>query len=357
MMRRRSFLLALLLGAALSSLASTGAWSQQAAALTVSTTKPMSRIWPETVAASGWLRPWHEAVVAAEVDGLRVTDVLVDVGSVVTRGDPLARLADETVRADLRKDEAALATARADLAKARANADRTRKLQESGALSGEKITEYLIAEQTATASVDAAEATVERRKIELAGTVVVAPDDGLVTSRSIRLGAVVTTGTELFRLVRRQRVEWQAEIPARRLARIREGMKAGILGPDGRLAEGTVRLVAPTVSSDTGRAIVYVSLPTEARLPIGLHVTGEITLATTTALTVPETAIVRRDGFDYVFVLGGDRHVSRVRVETGRRQSDEVEIVSGLAPSAEIVRSGGAFLSDEALVREAKDVR
>lgn len=350
-------LLALLLGAVLVALRPTFAQAQENAVLTVAVTKPTPRVWPETVQASGWLRPWHEAVVAAEIDGLRVTDVLVDVGSVVARGQPLARLAAETVRADLRKDEAALATASADLAKARANADRARKLQESGALSAEKITEYLIAEQTAAASVESAEASVERRRIELARTTIVANDDGVITSRAVRLGTVVASGTELFRLVRGQRIEWQAEIPARLLARVREGMSASVVGPDDRRIEGTVRLVAPTVSSDTGRALVYVALPTEARPPIGLHVTGEIVLATTAALAVPESAILRRDGFGYVFVLGADRRVSRVRVETGRRDGDEIEILSGLDRSAVIVRSGGAFLSDGALVRAAGEIR
>lgn len=120
------------------------AQQNEAAALTVAVAKPVERRWPETVPASGWLKPWHEAIIAAEIDGLRVIDVLVDVGSVVSKGQPLVRLADESVRAELRNQEAALAGAEAALAKARANADRARKIQGSGALSDEKISEYLI---------------------------------------------------------------------------------------------------------------------------------------------------------------------------------------------------------------------
>ncbi len=301
--------------------------------------------------ASGWLKPWHEAIVAAEIGGLRVTDVLVDVGSLVRKGQPLARLASESVRADLRQQEAALASARADLAKARANADRARQVKGSGALSDEKINEYLIAEQTASAGVESAEAFLESQNIKLAQTTILAADDGLITARSAQLGAVVSSGTELFRLIRQERVEWQAEVSARSLPRIKEGLTATIAGPGDRRAKGTVRLVGPTVSTDTGRAVVYVALPAEAHPPIGLYVTGQIELETTSALAVPETALVLRDGIAYVFTVDEDKRASRVRVETGRRNGREVEILSGLDREANVVTAGGAFLSDNALVR------
>ncbi|MFA1672149.1 efflux RND transporter periplasmic adaptor subunit [Rhizobium mongolense] len=335
------------------------AFAQQssATALTVAVEKPAERLWPETVPASGWLKPWHEAISAAEVGGLRITDVLVDVGSVVTKGQPLARLTDDTVRADLRKEEASLATAKADLSKAATNAERARKMKESGVLSDEKIIEYLSTEQTAIAGVESAEALVESQRIKLSQTTIVAVDDGLITSRSAQLGAVVASGTELFRLVRQQRIEWQAEVSARYRPLIKEGLAATIHRPGDQQMEGMVRLVAPTVSADTGRALVYISLPAGAHPPIGLYATGQIELGAEPALTVPETALVVRDGISYVVAVDGDKRVTRVRVETGRRNGDEVEILSGLDPSAEVVSTGGAFLSDGALVRVEGEAR
>ncbi|MDQ0512091.1 RND family efflux transporter MFP subunit [Angulomicrobium amanitiforme] len=331
---------------------SSGAQEQnETPALTVAVVKPVERQWPETVPASGWLKPWHEAMVASEISGLRITDVLVEVGSVVAKGQVLVRLAQETVRSDLLKEEAARETAKANLTKAKANAERVRKLQGSGALSDEKAVEYLNAEETAIADVKSAEATVEGQRIKIEQTTILAPDDGMITSRSAQLGAVVSSGTELFRLVRQRRVEWQAEVSARYLPRIREGLDAVIAGPGDNRITGHVRLVAPTVSTDTGRAIVYVALPVEARPPVGLYVTGHIELETTQALSVPQSALVFRDGINYLFTVSNDRRVTRIRVETGRRMAGEVEIVSGLDPSARVVKSGGAFLADKALVR------
>ncbi|WP_064681669.1 efflux RND transporter periplasmic adaptor subunit [Rhizobium bangladeshense] len=334
-------------------LAGRGATFAQAggAALTVTAEAPVEREWPETVLAGGWLKPWHEAISAAEISGLRITDVFVDIGSVVTKGQVLARLTDDIVRADLRKEEALLATAKVDLAKARGNAERARKMKGSGVLSDEKIIEYLSTEQTAMAGIESAEALVESQKIRLSQTTIVAVDDGLITSRSAQLGAVVTSGTELFRLVRQQRIEWQAEVSTRYSPLIKEGMPATIDGPRGQRLTGTVRLVAPTVSTDTGRTLVYVSLAAGSRPPIGFYATGQIKLRVAPALTVPETALVSRDGIDYLFTIDAEERVRRIRVETGRRNEGEVEIISGLTRSAMVVKMGGAFLSDGAIVR------
>ncbi|PDT04172.1 efflux transporter periplasmic adaptor subunit [Rhizobium chutanense] len=323
-----------------------------APALTVSLATPAERDWPETVPASGWLKPWQEAIIASETSGLRITEILADVGSVVKKGQTLVLLSQDSVQADLRKQEAAVATANATLAKAKANADRARQLQPSGALSDEKIVEYFADERTATASLASEKAALDNQKIKLDQTTVRAVDDGLITSRSAELGAVVSSGTELFRMVRQQRVEWQAEVSARYLSRISEGLNVAIDGPDGRI-QGKVRLVGPSVDTNTSRAIVYVALPQDVHPRTGLYVTGSIELRTTPALTVPETAIVFRDGINYVFAAGEDKRVKRVRVETGRRNGGEVEIVSGIDKSARVVTSGGAFLSDNDLVKIA----
>jgi len=211
----------------------------------------------------------------------------------------------------------------------------------------------LTEEETATASVASEKAALESQKIKLRQTIITAADDGLITSRSGELGAVVSSGTELFRLIRQQRVEWQAEVSARYLSRISEGLNVEINGPDNRPIQGKVRLVGPPVSTNTSRAIVYVALPVAAHPRTGLYVTGSIELRTTAALTVPETAIAFRDGMNYVFTTDKDNRVRRVRVETGRRNNGEVEIVSGIGQSSRVVTSGGAFLSDNALVNIA----
>ncbi|WP_420031005.1 efflux RND transporter periplasmic adaptor subunit [Sinorhizobium fredii] len=274
---RRSFipLAAALVGAALLLPFHSAMADQTAApALTVSLASPAQRAWPETVPASGWLKPWQEAIIASETSGLRITDVLVDVGSVVTKGQTLVRLSQDSVLADLRKQAAAVETAKANLAKAKADADRARQLRTSGALSAQNITERLTDEQTAKASLESEEAALESQKIKLAQTTITAVDDGLITSRSAELGAVVSSGTELFHLVRQQRVEWQAEVSARYPSGGAGGLDAHITGRTRPIPQ--VRLV--DFRSTYRPCIVYVrAFPVDATA-VGLFFTAASSL-------------------------------------------------------------------------------
>ncbi len=256
-------------------------------ALSISLTNPAQHDCSETVSASGWLKPWQEAVITSEANG-RVTEVLVDLGSVVTKGQTLVRLSQDSVLADVRKYEAAVATARADLAKANAAADRVRQLRVSGGLSEEKSAEILEDEQIAIANLASEEAALASERVKLAQTTIKAVDDGVITARSTELGATVSAGTVLFRLVRQQRIEWQAEVPARYLSRIAEGLGVDIDIPDDHSIEGKVRLVAPSVSADT-QAIVYVAFPPDVHPRAGLYVTGHIRLPVTSDSSPPRS--------------------------------------------------------------------
>ncbi|WP_236783834.1 efflux RND transporter periplasmic adaptor subunit [Azospirillum humicireducens] len=318
--------------------------------LTVTATVPHREDWAQTLPASGALAAWQEAVIGAETGNLRITQLFADVGTQVTRGQELARLAQDSVQADVRKQEALVAQARASLAQAQANAKRARLVKGSGALSDQQVTEYLITEETARASLASAEADLDSSRITLARTSIRAVDDGVVTSRSATLGTVVSAGTELFRLQRQSRVEWQAELDARQVPQVRSGQTARVTLPDGQTVEGTVRQAAPALNSGTGRGIVYVSLPAGSGALAGGYASGSIELGNSPALTLPQSAVVLRDGRSQVFTIGENGRVTRRIVATGRRQGDRVEILSGLSADAQVVETGGAFLSDGATV-------
>jgi RND family efflux transporter MFP subunit len=322
------------------------------AALTVQLVTPSTQDWPQIVQASGPLAAWQEAVVGTETGSLRITELLVDVGSSVKRGQLMARLADEMLQADLSKQNAALDQARLNLAQAQANLQRTKAVTDSGALSGQKIEEYKIEEALKRAALASSEADQKSTRIRLAQTRIVAVDDGVVLARSAMLGNVVPAGTELFRLVRQGRIEWHAELDAQQLARVQQGQAARLTLPGGVAASGTVRLVAPTLSTSTGRATVYVSLAPGSGAQVGMFASGTIELAQAPALTLPQSAVVLRDGRSDVYQMNPDGvTVSRRTVVTGRRQGDRVEVVSGLDSKARVVASGGAFLSEGSRVQ------
>ena len=320
-------------------------------ALVVSVAAPERGELAERLSANGSIAAWQEASVGAEIAGLRLAEVLVEVGDKVQRGQLLARFAAEAVETDLAVAEAGLAQAKAALAEAQANAARARQVQDSGVLSNQQITQYLTGEATAAAQLQAAQAQVALQRLRLSQTRVVAPDDGLISARSATLGAVAAPGQELFRLVRRARLEWRGEVTAAELPRIRIGQTVSVTVASGARLRGTVRVIAPTVDPQTRNALVYVDLPAGSSARAGMFARGEFEFGATAALTVPQAAVVVRDGFSHVFELGAGDRVQRRRVEIGRRSADRVEITAGLRPEAKVVVAGAGFLNDGDLVK------
>ena len=346
-------------------LASAGLWTYSSAthaqdsaksprpALTVQTAPPQRTAMAQRLAANGNVAAWQEASIGAESNGLRLTEVRVNVGDSVKAGQVLATFAAEMVQADVAQARASLLEAKAHAAEAASNAERARTLQASGALSAQQIEQYTTAAQAAQARVEAAQALLQAQQLRLQHTQVRAPDHGVISARSATVGAVVGAGTELFRMVRKGRLEWRAEVTATELGRLRPGTAAQVTAASGASVQGQLRMVAPTVDPQTRNALVYVDLPAHPDLRAGMFARGEFLLGQSDALTVPQEALVVREGFTYLFVLGADQRVQRLKVQPGRRSGERVEILSGLDAGAPVVVRGAGFLNDGDLVRVA----
>jgi HlyD family secretion protein len=319
-------------------------------ALTVTVVQQQRTSLPVRLSANGDVAAWQEAIVGTESNGLRVTQVHVNVGDVVKRGQVLASFDPGTVQADLAQIRASVAEAEANLAEAAANAQRARELETTGALSAQQINQYLTAERTAQARLQAQRAAAQVRQLRLGQARVLAPEAGIISARSATVGAVLPAGQELFRLILNGRLEWRAEVAATDLGRVRPGLAAKVTAASGEAVPGKVRMVAPTVDPQTRNGIVYVDLaPGAARA--GMFARGDIEIGDSQALTLPQSAVLLRDGFSYVLRVGADSKVTEVKVQVGRRVGDRIEVTAGLDPAARVVASGGGFLTDGDLVR------
>lgn len=328
-------------------------------ALTVAVITPQASEWPRMLTANGNVAAWQEAVISTEASNLRLTDVKVNVGDRVSKGQVLARIASDTVEAEVSQAKASVAEAEAMLSEARANGDRARQYQKTGFLSAQQINQYLTAEKTAVARLNAARAGLQSEQLRLAQTIVRAPDDGVISARTATIGSLAQPGQELFRLIRGSRLEWRAEVSAADLGKLRPGMTATLTTPQGEQVQGRVRMVAPTVDPQTLNGLVYVDLPvavTEKGLRAGMFARGEFELGRARAMSLPQSAVVLREGFSYVFLLDGaagntQARVNQVKVAVGQRKGDQIEIIGGLQPGSRVVAGGAGFLADGDAVR------
>lgn len=325
--------------------------NKQRSALSVTIVSPQYIELPIQVRAYGDIAAWQEIVISTEtVDMLSLVNVNVDVGDHVKAGQILAVFDTRSIDADIMQAKAALAEAKAIYGEALENAKRGKSLQKTGAMSAQEITRYVNEEKIAQARLNVAKATLESQKIRLQYATVVAPDDGVIVSRNATIGTVMGAGSELFKMVRQNRLEWRAELMSDELVKISPDLPALIGLPGGQCVEGTVRIVSPTVDNRSRTGLVYVDLPQNPLIKPGQFVQGVFNISKTQALVVPLQAIAVREAFNYVFLLDDDNHVRQVKITTGRRINNWVEILDGINNSDRLVSSGVEFLYDGDIV-------
>ena len=324
-------------------------------ALTVTVGQPVKANLPIRLAANGSVTAWQEAIIGSETAGLRLVEVRANVGDSVRAGQVLATFAVDTVQAEVAQSRASLAEAEATAQDAANNAEKARTLEASGALSQQQINQYLTLEKTAKARLEVAKATLAVQNVRLRQTQLLAPDSGVISARSATVGAVVGSGAELFRMIRGGRLEWRAEVTSTELGRVKPGDKAAVQAASGARVMGRVRMVAPTVDPATRTALVYVDLPANAELKAGMYAKGDFALGASDALTLQQQALVLRDGFTYAMRVEPNNKVSQIKLQTGRRVGDAVEILQGAKAGENYVSSGAAFLADGDTVKVVAD--
>lgn len=318
----------------------------KAPSLTVSSAVPESRALAQRVPAAGSVHAWEEMSLGVELSGQRVAEVLVEVGDSVRAQQPLLRLDARTIAMERRQAEAQLAQTDAQLKVAQASMKRAAELLQRGLMAVRDRDEAWAAEAVAKANRQSAQAQLDNARLRIEFTTLRAPDAGLISWRGVQPGQIAMPGAELLRLIRQGRLEWRAELPEPELVRIRPGAIAVLRGSDGAEITGSVRQIAPALDAVSRTGLVYVDLPQPGALRAGMYAQGELRLGETQARTVPEPAVVERDGYRYVFVLNADDVVAQRRVETGARQDGVVQILEGLEDGERIAVQGAAFLSD-----------
>jgi multidrug efflux pump subunit AcrA (membrane-fusion protein) len=262
-------------------------------ALTVRTTMLREDKWERSLTANGSILPWQEAIISAQMQGVRLAAVKVSIGDHVRQGEVLVTL------------------------------DNFARMGSDPAAAQGRI---------------------------------VAPYDGVISAASANEGSMSQPGVELFRLIRNGRLEWRAELTADELMLLRKGMTAEITVGEGRVLKGTVRAISPSVNQQTRYGYALVSLPDSTGIIAGVFARGtfDISGGKRSLQSLPQTAVMQRGNLTYVLVVGADSHVTELAVKTGQRMGDRIEIKQGLKGNEPVVESGGPFLTQGDVVQVVK---
>lgn len=322
--------------------------------ISVTLANPQTRTIPNLINANGTILAWQETIISAQVSDLDISKIYVNVGDTVHKGDKLALLNPNQVKSDLMAQVANVAEARANLEQSTTEARQATFLQKAGAISSQDLLQYNTKQKTNKAKLDAEKADLQLQKLRLNYTVITAPDNGVISSRTATVGSIVQNGNELFRLIRANRLEWQAQTSPENILKIKSGQIANIISSDGSIIKGKVRQVSPVLDQNTRNGIIYVDIPPNTKLKQGDYLSGTINLGTNEALTIPTGALINRDGFNYVMKLGTDNRVIQTKVEIfdhNDYNESYMPIASGLNSTDKIVTTGAGFLSDGDLVK------
>jgi HlyD family secretion protein len=329
----------------------------------------------QTAIVVGSLVPREEILVGVDLDGYRLTDLSAEEGDHVKAGQVLARLSTDMLdvqlaqnESSLARNDAAIAQAKSQIAEAtaieaQANAalDRGQSLKTKGFVAQDALDVRESTAKTAAARRDAAAqglalaeadktlTEAQRRELQLrvSKTEIKAPTDGLVLSRSARIGAIVSGGGEpLFRLAEDGAIELEAQVPEAELAQIAVGQPVTITVqgiPNG--IKGTVRLVSPKIDNTSRLGRLRVALPADVKVNAGAFARGTVELARHESVTIPVSAVVTTAGEATAQIVVDGKVRTRL-IKTGISGKGLVEIVEGISVGDAVILRAGTFVRD-----------
>ena len=313
-------------------------------AVTVGVVAP--RAMASAVEVSGVLAPREEAAVSSELTGYRVARVFADQNDRVARGQPLVRLDDTLLRADIAQQRAVLDQQRIAAEKAAQEAGRVAGLAGSGVLSAEAIAERKLAARTATATVEQAKAALDALLVRNSLMTIRAPVGGRVLARGVRPGDIAAPATVMFRIARDDLVELDAEVPEQTMPLVRAGQRARVTLPSGLATTGVVRLVSAEIDAQTKLGRARILMPADANLRPGGFAPARLAGATADALAVPEAAVRYDANGSTVVVVDAANRVRSVPVRIGTQAGGYVSLVEGPAAGTRVLLSGQTLVID-----------
>ena len=341
----------------------------------------------QTVTVNGTLAAYDHTTLSIKVPG-RLQTISIDLGSVVHKGQVIAQVEPQDYNLRVQQAEASLAQARARLGlspdgkddrvtaeetgtvrqakavldDAKSKRDRASKLVQQGVIPHAEFdtvdSEYKVAlsrYQDGLEEIRNRQGLLAQRRSELAlarqqlaDTIVYSPLDGVVQEKKASAGEYLAAGAPIVDIVRIDPLRLRVDVPEREAHSIRTGQSVRVTvegDPESYL--GYVKRLSPTISEQNRALAVEADVRNNGRLRPGAFVRAEIvTDQTSTAVTVPNTAIVTFAGIDKVLVIENGKAMEK-SVTTGRRGPDWIEIKAGVNVGQSVIVDPGNLQSGQ----------
>ena len=270
-----------------------------------------------------------------------MTQVSVEEGQTVRRGDLLGRIETRTLDDARQSATSALRSAENQLAVARREVERTETLVKAGALAARDLDVARNTVTSAEAQLADAKSRLASAERQLGDTVLRSPINGVISSRAVNAGDVVSVGTELFTIIDPSSMRLEASVPSDDLSRLKVGARVefSVRGYDQQF-EGRIQRIAPQADPTTRQVPIYVSIPNVGgRLVAGLFAEGRVVSERADGLVVPANAVNTSGATPWVMRVR-DGRTERVEVTLGLRdpRTERVQVASGVNEGDTLLR-------------------
>jgi len=300
-----------------------------------------------TVNATGSLAARREMPVGVVGEGGAVQAVLVEPGDWVSAGQVLARVERSVQTEQARSSAASLAVAQADARLAQAELERAQALVARGFISKADIDRKTATRDQAAARVRVAEAQYREQQARNGRLDIRAPAAGLVLSRSVEPGQIVSASSGvLFRIARAGEMEMLAKVSETDLPRISVGTIATITPVGGAQSyEGRVWQISPVIDPQSRQGTARIALSFDKNIRPGGFATASIASGRSDVPVLPESALQNDPQGSFVLVVNAGNNIERRAVTVGQVSKAGVTVTSGLSGSEKVVALAGGFLT------------
>jgi membrane fusion protein (multidrug efflux system) len=320
---------------------------QDAKAFPVEVTRAAYEKVQHTLEAVGSFFPEDEVKVGTEVEGT-IKKLMADEGALIKKGDLLLEIDDEKFRLEVEESEAMLSEALRKLENSRATLNRMTRLYKEGVIGEQNYDDTRTQTLLMEANVENIKARLNRFKKSLKDTKVMAPIDGVVSTRSVSLGEYVKVGAELFKIVDSNPLKLAFTIPENNAGEIKIGQTVQVESrafPD-QTFSGKIYFINPKVDIETRtiEAKAWVENPAYTLKP-GLYVNVKTVLEERKSLVLPESSVLVREG--KTLIMSVEKNAIHYKpVTAGVRFDGKVEIIDGITPEDMVVLSGRSEISE-----------